>query len=115
MIAARVFTAGESRTCPHCKGTILKSSVSCPLCHHILRFISAGADPRSYPTACPLLLEGTINHPGNADPVEYSILVEVHDEKGKLVSRQSVGVGALQRAEKRTFLLRVEVSSTAPV
>lgn len=108
-------SAGESRTCPHCKATILKSSPSCPLCHHVLRFVPVGAGTPSHPTECPLLVEGTINHPGNGEVVEYSVLMEVHDEAGKVISRSTVGVGALQRAEKRTFSLRVEISPATPV
>jgi hypothetical protein len=107
--------AGESRSCPHCKATILRSSASCPLCHHRLRFVSVDEEPHSYATSCPLLVEGTVNHPGNGQTLEYSVLIEVHDETGKLISRQIVGVGALRRAEKRAFSLRVEVSpATAP-
>lgn len=41
--------------------------------------------------------------------MEYSIMMEVHDESGKLLSRQTVGVGALQPAEKRIFSLRVQM------
>jgi len=37
--------------------------------------------------------------------------MEVRDGTGKLISRQSFGVGALHKAEKRTFTLRVEMSS----
>jgi hypothetical protein len=113
MKPSRASVAGESRTCPHCKATILKSSASCPICRHVLRFASAGTDPRPEPTQCPLLVEGTINHPGNGEALEYSILMEVHDQAGKLISRQTVGVGALHPTEKRTFLLRVEVASAA--
>jgi hypothetical protein len=111
MSSSRASAAGESRICPHCKATILKSSVSCPLCRHVLRFGSTAADSRSVPTTCPLLVEGTINYSGDGEALEYSILMEVHDETGKLISRQTVGVGALRQAEKRTFSLRVEVSS----
>jgi hypothetical protein len=113
MRATRASAAGESRACPHCKATILKSAGSCPICRHVLKFVSREADPRSHPIACPLFVEGTINHPGDGEAVEYSILMEVHDQTGKLISRQSLGVGALQRAEKRTFSLRVELSSAA--
>jgi hypothetical protein len=109
MKAARALVAGESRVCPHCKATILKSSVSCPLCRHLLRFVAAGVESLSHPTTCPLSVEGTINHPGEGEPLEYSIMMEVHDETGKLLSRQTVGVGALQPAEKRIFSLRVEM------
>jgi hypothetical protein len=116
MKVARASVAGESRTCPHCKATILQSSASCPICRHILRFVSDGADFHSHPTTCPLLVEGTIRHPGDGEVLEYSILMEVRDETGKLLSRQTLGVGALKRAEKRTFSLRVEVApAAAPV
>ncbi len=108
----RPSVAGESRTCPHCKGTILKSSASCPLCHHVLRFASVGAGNGSYPTTCPLLVEGAINHPDDGEALEYCIFMEVRDGAGKLLSRQTVGVGALHRAEKRIFSLRVEMSSS---
>lgn len=111
MKASRAPAPGESRVCPHCKATILKSSVSCPLCRHLLRFVAAGAEPRAQPTTCPLLVEGTINHPGEGEAMEYSIMMEVHDETGKLLSRQTVGVGALNPQQRRTFSLRVEMVS----
>lgn len=111
MKAVRLSAAGESRSCPHCKATILKSSVSCPLCRHVLRFGSAAAEEISNPTECPLSVEGTLNHPGFGEAVEYFILMEVRDETGKLVSRQSLGVGAIDKAQKRVFTLRVEMSS----
>ena len=114
MRATRASVAGESRTCPHCKATILKSSASCPICHHVLRFVAPGAVAQPNVTTCPFLIEGTINHPGNEEPLEYSILMEVHDETGKLISRQTVGVGALQQAEKRRFSLKVELASVPP-
>lgn len=112
MKASRASAAGESRACPHCKATILKSSAACPICHHVLRFAAPGAAPQPNVTTCPLLVEGTLSHPGGGEAVEYSILMEVHDETGKLVSRQTVGVGALQRAEKRRFSVRVELVTT---
>jgi len=112
MKAGRLSAAGESRSCPHCKATILKSSVSCPLCRHVLKFGSAAADEFSNPTECPLSVEGTINHPGSGEALEYFILMEVRDEYGKLISRQSLGVGAIDKAQKRIFTLRVEMSST---
>jgi hypothetical protein len=113
MRASRAPAAGESRACPHCKATILKSAASCPICQHVLRFAAPGGASQPNVTTCPLLVEGTLNHPGQGEAVEYSILMEVHDETGKLISRQTVGVGALQRAEKRRFSVRVELAITA--
>lgn len=109
--SSRASVAGESRICPHCKETILKSSVACPVCQHVLRFAAVGAEPRSNPTTCPFLVEGAIDHPGDGEPAEYSILLEVHDETGKLISRKAIGVGVFHQPEKRIFSLRVEVSA----
>jgi len=102
--------AGETRICPHCKGTILKSSVSCPLCHHVIRFVPGGVSVGLNPTRCPLLVEGTIHHVGDKGALEYCIFMEVHDGTGKLLSRQAVGVGAVPHAETRVFSVRVELS-----
>jgi hypothetical protein len=39
--------------------------------------------------------------------------MEVRDDAGKLISRQSLGVGALHPSEKRIFSLRVEMTSSS--
>lgn len=112
MKSTRVPLAGASRACPHCKATILQSAASCPICHHALRFTSFGFEPpRSRPTTCPLLVEGTLDHPGEGAQLEYSVMMEVRDEGGKLLSRQTVGVGGLKSGERRIFTLRVEMCS----
>ena len=110
MKAAGVSVAGESRSCPHCKATILKSAASCPLCRHNLRFVSIGAAPSAQPKRCALLVEGALKNSSENEVLEYFVLMEVRDESGKLISRQSVGVGAIPRAEKRIFSLRVEIA-----
>jgi len=111
MNASPAAMAGESRICPHCKATILNSSTSCPLCRHTLRFGALGAAPRSSKTTCPLLVEGTLAHPGEEEAKEYFVLLEIRDAAGKLLSRQSVGVGALQQNERRVFSLRIEMTA----
>jgi hypothetical protein len=55
-------------------------------------------------------VEGTLEHPGTGDALEYQVLMEVRDGTGKLLSRQSMGVGGLHPAETRIFSLRVEMS-----
>ena len=70
-------------------------------------------DPGSALTACPLLVEGTLQNPGG-DPLEYQVLMEVRDDSGKLLSREIIGVGALHPSERRVFSLRVEMSSSSP-
>ena len=54
-------------------------------------------------------MDGTIKHPGAEAPWEYSVIIEIHDERGETVARRVVGVGALRSGEARKFTLRVEV------
>jgi hypothetical protein len=101
------MTPGKTRTCPHCKATILESAAVCPGCQHHLRF-----DPtaqRMVPTATPLRVEGTIRHPPNGDTWEYSIVLAVRNERGEELTRQVVGVGALGSDDVRSFTLAVEL------
>lgn len=110
MSTTRQGAPGATRTCPHCRVTILESSAVCPNCRHHLRFDpgSAGAK-RAQSTIAPLTVEGTIRHPDHGPPWEYSVTVSIRNDKGEEVARQVVGVGALNPAEARTFLLSVEV------
>jgi hypothetical protein len=110
MKLGQASTAGESRSCPHCKATILKSATSCPICRHMLRANSLSLEPQSKLTTCPLLVEGTLQNAAG-DPLEYQVLMEVRDDAGKLLTRQVLGVGALGTSEKRVFSLRVEMSA----
>lgn len=110
MTTVRASSAGETRVCPHCKATILKSATSCPACRHVLKFEAVRNGSHVVPTRCPLSVQGTIRHSGNGEVLEYSVVFEVHDDTGKTISRQVVGVGAFRHAEQRTFSLRVEVA-----
>lgn len=103
----RPGTAGATRSCPHCKATILESAVICPACKHYLRYDSA-ANPAK-PHQVPLHVEGTIRHPANGDPWEYSIVLVIRDERGNEIGRQVVGVGAMHAGDERSFSLAVEV------
>ena len=40
----RPGTAGATRTCPHCKATILESSSVCPACRGHLKFDAPATD-----------------------------------------------------------------------
>ena len=53
--------------------------------------------------ACPLLIEGTLKHPGEGEALEYSVVVEARNNSGKLLPRQIVGVGAIDQTEQRVF------------
>ncbi len=118
MTGTREAITGATRTCPHCRSTILESAVVCPGCRHHVRFGAGGklGTVRS-PDVVPLRVEGTVRHDGGARAWEYSVVVSVRNAKGEEVSRQVVGVGPLVPGDERTFALSVEVftsSGTVP-
>ena len=80
------------------------------MCRHNLRFVSTGAESHAKPSSCPLWVEGTLQNASETETLEYYLLMEVRDEAGKVISRQSVGVGAIPQAAKRIFSLRVETT-----
>jgi hypothetical protein len=103
--------AGSTRTCPHCKATILESANVCPACRHHLRFDEAAVvAARAAQTQVPLKVEGTVRHPADSGPWEYSVVLSVRNDRGEEVSRQVVGVGAMQPGEERSFVLAVELT-----
>ncbi len=115
MIVGRFTTAGKTRTCPHCRATILDSATVCPSCHHHLRFDAAGAGQRVLPAAVPLRVEGTLRHPANGGAWEYSVVLAIRNDRGEEIARQVVGVGGLQPGDARTFSLAVEVFKPAEI
>jgi hypothetical protein len=112
-VAARPDTAGKTRTCPHCKATILESLSICPGCLHHLRFDQEGAK-RQVAAASALRVEGVITHPPATEPWEYFVVIAVRNDRGEEVARQVVNVGALHNTEKRTFTLSVETMPLQP-
>jgi hypothetical protein len=113
MITGRFAAPGKTRTCPHCRATILDSATVCPGCHHHLRFDSSGSSQRVQPAATPLRVEGTLRHPANGGSWEYSVVLAIRNDRGEEIARQVVGVGALQPGDTRTFSLAVEVFKPA--
>jgi hypothetical protein len=110
MSPARDPLPGATRTCPHCRATILESAAMCPGCRKYLRFDpNAAATARSQASFTPLRVEGDVPHPPPGEAWEYSVVIVIRNEKGEEVSRQVVGVGALLPHEARTFSLSVEV------
>ena len=106
----RLGPAGKTRICPHCKTTILESSVVCPNCNHHLRFDrSANAENRAQPTFSALRVEGAFSNPEGGDAWEYSVVVSIRNDRGEEVARKVVGVGALDPRESRTVTLSVDV------
>lgn len=105
---------GKTRTCPHCKATILESSSVCPACQHHLRFDSKTiGERRMQPTFSPLRVEGAFHHPPGGEAWEYSVVVSVRNDRGEELARKVVGVGALQPNDGRTVTLSVDVFAPA--
>jgi hypothetical protein len=105
---ARPGTAGATRTCPHCKATILESASICPQCKHHVRF-DADVAKRVLDTTSALRVEGTIRHPSDGEAWEYSMVLSIRNDRDEEIDRKIVGVGAMRPGEARTFTLTVEV------
>jgi len=112
MSTVRQGAPGATRTCPHCRVTILESASVCPACRHHLRFDpNASARTAAVESSSALHIEGTIKHPPGCEPLEYSVVVSIRNDRGQEIARQVVGAGALQPDDSRTFTLSVEVFS----
>lgn len=105
MNAARPGTTGATRTCPHCKATILESSAVCPACRGHLRFDAPAVDAAQ--RFVPLQVEGTISAPAEG-AFEYTMVVLIRDQNGKEIGRHVAGVGAVFPGESRSFSVSVE-------
>ena len=100
-------SAGATRQCPHCRETILQSAAVCPNCRHYLRFEPVASAPQA-PALTPLCIEGSIRHPPDGDPWEYTVVVSIRNERNQEIARKLIGVGAMQPNEQCTFTLTVE-------
>ena len=108
MSTLRPGEPGATRDCPHCRETILESAVVCPACRHYLRY-GVGADaPAAPPALTPLCVEGSIRHPPEGEPWEYTVVVSIKNDRGVEIARKLIGVGALNAHEQCTFTLSVE-------
>lgn len=105
---------GRTRSCPHCKSTILESADVCPACHHHLRF---GADRRAGRARTETLfrIEGVVRPPDATDAWEYDVVVALYDEKGVELAREVVHVGALRAPASRKCVVSIDAyPSLAP-
>ena len=110
MSSTRPGGPGATRECPHCRETILESAVVCPACRHYLRF-DPGADAPQVPAVTPLRIEGSIRHPADGEPWEYTVAVSIRNDRGEEIAHRLIGVGAMNPNEQRTFTLLVEAVS----
>jgi hypothetical protein len=112
--ARAVNQAGATRTCPHCRATILESAIVCPGCKHHLRFDKDARPGGVAATKTAWQIEGTLDAARMDSASEYCILIIVRNERNEEIARQVVNVGSLQGAERRTFALSIEQSESRP-
>lgn len=108
----RTGTAGKTRTCPHCKATILESAPVCPACRHHLRFGVAGVGAEAAPGEVAFRVEGSFTHPAGEPPREYSVVVALRNARGEEIARRVVGVGALEAGETLALDVSLELFGT---
>jgi hypothetical protein len=111
MSNVRPGSPGATRACPHCRETILESASVCPACRHHLRF-GASAEASPVPALTPLRIEGSIRHPADGEPWEYTVVVSIRNDRDEEIARKLIGVGAMNPNEQCTFTLSVEAVST---
>lgn len=108
MSTPRPGTPGATRTCPHCRNTILESAVVCPGCRGHLRYADSAAAAAAT-RITPLRVESTIKAPDDG-AYEYSMVLSIRNERGEEINRHIVGVGAMHPGEERSFSLTVEAT-----
>jgi hypothetical protein len=69
------------------------------------------ASPAAPGPISPLRVDATVPHPGDGTVWEYSVLVEIRDEKGAVLARRVVGVGAIDPGESRGVTVRIDMHS----
>lgn len=111
----RRASVGKTRSCPHCRATILESAAVCPACRHHLRFESRrGEQQPQAASQVPLKVSGQFARDASAGPGEYHVVVVIRDAGGAELSRKVIGVGGLAPGEERKVELSVEIFDPLP-
>ena len=109
MAVARPNSVGATRVCPRCKAIVLQSASICPGCQHHLRF-SAGGGAETQEKPLPAVrIDGSIKHANRDEQCEYCVVIAITNERGETITRQVVGVGALQPNERHNYSFSVEL------
>jgi hypothetical protein len=110
----RRATVGKTRSCPHCRATILESAAVCPACRHHLRFEHRrGEELPQAASHVALKVAGQISR-NAAGPGEYHVVVVIRDAGGAELARKVIGVGGLAAGEERKVELSVEIFDPLP-
>jgi hypothetical protein len=107
----RRAAVGKTRSCPHCRATILESASVCPACRHHLRFENRrGAEqPPQAASQVAFKVSGEFGRRAAAGPGEYHVVVVIRDAGGAELARKVIGVGGLAPGEERKIDLSVEI------
>jgi RNA polymerase subunit RPABC4/transcription elongation factor Spt4 len=108
----RTVTAGKTRSCPHCRATILESAAVCPACKHHLRFERRSSAEPEPAAEVVLKVSGQFSRQAKEGPGEYCVVVVIRDAKGTEIARKVIGVGGLAPGEERSVDLTVEIFNT---
>jgi RNA polymerase subunit RPABC4/transcription elongation factor Spt4 len=110
----RRAAVGKTRSCPHCRATILESSAVCPACRHHLRFENRRGEQPQAASQVALKVSGQFARESASGPGEYHVVVVIRDAGGTELARKVVGVGGLAPGEERKVDLTVEVFDPLP-
>ena len=109
MSVARAGTLGATRVCPHCKAVVLQSANICPGCQHHLRFNSGSVTEPQTESLSAMRIEGSIRHAERDESCEYCVVITITNDRGEKITRQVVGVGALQPGERHKYSFSVDL------
>jgi uncharacterized protein YbaR (Trm112 family) len=111
----RRAAVGKTRSCPHCRATILESVAVCPACRHHLRFEHRrGEELPQAASHVAFKVAGQFARNAAAGPGEYHVVVVIRDAGGAELARKVIGVGGLAPGEERKVELSVEIFDPLP-
>ena len=111
----RRAAVGKTRSCPHCRATILESAAVCPACRHHLRFEHRrGEQLPQAASQVALKVSGQFAREATAGAGEYHVVVVIRDAGGAELARKVIGVGGLAPGEERKVELSVEIFDPLP-
>ena len=113
-VVERRATVGKTRSCPHCRATILESAAVCPACRHHLRFESRRGEQAEQAGQVVLKVAGEFSRASASGPGEYHVVVVIRDAAGAELARKVIGVGGLAPGEERKVDLTVEIFDPSP-
>ncbi|MEX0735779.1 MAG: hypothetical protein WD944_07675 [Steroidobacteraceae bacterium] len=109
VVDRRSTAIGKTRSCPHCRATILESAAVCPACRHHLRFESRRGEQLEPASQVALKISGQFARASADGPGEYAVVVVIRDAGGSELARKVIGVGGLAAGEERRVDLTVEI------